>query len=128
MYLGHRCSELGVKPDQRLIQSVRDFPQPKNSKQLMSFLGLANYYRKFIKDFAKLAGPLYHQIKRDQKFEWDTGCMEAFIKLKEVLTTEPVLAYPDFSKEFSITCDASGQGVGAVLEQEGRVICYASKT
>ena len=128
IYLGHKCSEEGIKPDQRLIKSITDSPQPKNPKQLMSFLVLANYYRKFIKDFAKIAGPLYHQIKKHQKFEWNTECTEAFVKLKKSLTTQPVLTYPDFSKEFSITCDTSGQGVGAVLEQEGRVVCYASKT
>lgn len=134
MYLGHKCSMNGVEPDQRLVKAVQDFSIPKNIKNLQSFLGLANYYRQFIKNFAKKAGPLYSLLKGSisssnrKDLDWNESCDEAFEILKNALTTSPVLAYPDFEKDFSITCDASIEGLGAVLEQDKRVIVYASRT
>lgn len=128
LYLGHKCTENGVEPDKRIIDSVVNFPRPKTVKQVLSFHGLANYYRKFIKGFSQIAKPLYQLTQKDSKFDWTPSCENTFKELKMALTSYPVLAYPDFSKEFSITCDASGDGVGAILEQEGRVIVYASKT
>lgn len=127
-YLGHHCCIEGIRPDDRLIQSVRDFPQPKTVKQVQSFLGLANYYRKFIEGFSRKAGSLYQLLKKEDKFNWNPACEESFETLKLALTTTPVLVYPDFNKEFTITTDASGTGYGAILEQEGRVVAYASRT
>lgn len=128
LYLGHKCSERGVEPDDKLIQSVINFPRPKNIKQVQSFHGLANYYRKFIKGFANIAAPLYKVIKKDHEFEWTEDCEQAFEELKKALTSKPVLQFPDFTKDFTITTDASAIGLGAILEQEGKVIAYASKT
>lgn len=126
--MGHKCSEKGVEPDDKLIRSVVDFPTPKNVKQVQSFHGLANYYRRFIQGFANIAAPLYKVIKKEHTFEWTDDCEQAFQKLKKALTSKPVLQFPDFSKYFSITTDASADGLGAILEQEGKVIAYASKT
>lgn len=127
VYLGHLCSVDGVKPNPGLVKTVQSFPIPRTVKHLRSFLGLANYYRRFIKDFSKKAKPLTELLKKDVKFEWSNSCQVAFDNLKVALTTPPVLAYPDFSKPFDIICDASSQGFGAILEQEGKVIAYASR-
>lgn len=128
LYLGHICSSEGVKPDDKLLTAVKDFPAPVNIKQLQSFLGLANYYRKFIKGFSIIASPLHKLLSKNSKFEWNSESKNAFDSLKIALTTPPVLAYPQFDKLFTITCDASLVGLGAVLEQEGRVISYASRS
>lgn len=126
-YLGHRCSEEGVKPDDGIIKTIMEFKRPDNIKSTQSFLGLANYYRRFIKDLSKIAAPLYKLTQKTTAFIWKDECESAFTTLKKLLTSAPILSYPDFKKEFIITCDASGEGVGAVLEQENRVIVYASK-
>lgn len=128
LFLGHVCSNEGVKPDNRLLKAVQDFPRPTNVKQTQSFLGLSNYYRKFILGFSKIASPLYKLTSKKNKFKWSPECDMAFTELKKALTTPPVLAYPQFDKDFTMTCDASGLGLGAILEQEGRVICYASRS
>lgn len=126
-YLGHRCTTQGVEPDPKLTEAVRTFPQPKNVKEVQSFHGLANYYRKCIKNFASIASPLTSLTKKETKFKWSEHCDKAFNELKEALTKKPVLIYPDFTQEFTIITDASGIAVGAILEQNGRVVYYASK-
>lgn len=128
LYLGHVCSKEGVRPDSKLLEAVKKFPVPRNIKQLQSFLGLANYYRKFIVNFSKIAHPLHRLLSKDKKFQWDKESDEAFEKLKFALISPPVLAYPQFNKPFQIICDASGFGLGAILEQEGKVISYASRS
>ncbi|WVZ61646.1 hypothetical protein U9M48_011487 [Paspalum notatum var. saurae] len=94
---------------------------------LRSFLGLAGYYRRFIKDFSKIAKPMTSLTKKNASFTWGPKCEEGFQELKKLLTTAPVLAQPDVTKPFDVYCDASGQGLGCVLMQEGRVIAYASR-
>lgn len=128
MYLGHKCSAAGVKPDERLLLAVKEYPSPRNVRQTQSFLGLANYYRKFVENFTIKAKPLYKLLKKEVKYHWDEQCEVSFQTLKQALTSPPVLAYPDFEREFTITCDASGSGLGAILEQDGRVIMYASRS
>lgn len=128
VYLGHICSENGIKPDTKLTSVIKEYPAPKNIKQVQSFLGLANYYRKFIKGFSQIASPINGLLKKGIKFDWSTDCEEAFIKLKGALTSAPVLTYPDFEKDFEVICDASNFSLGAILEQEGRVVYYASRT
>lgn len=128
VYLGHKCSESGIQPDERLIKTIQNYPRPKTVKQIQSFLGLANYYRKFIKGFSNIAAPMNNLLKKDTKFLWTEKCEEAFENLKMALTSPPVLAFPDFDKGFDVICDASGYSLGAILEQEGRVVYYASRT
>lgn len=133
-YLGHKCSIDGVRPDERLVEAIQNFPIPTTNKKLQSFLGLANYYRQFVSNFARIAGPLYELLKgidpsnKKKITAWTTECDEAFQCLKNSLISEPILVYPDFNKNFTITCDASLEGLGAVLEQDKKVIAYASRT
>ena len=96
-------------------------------REIRSFLGLARYYRRFIEGFSKLAKPMTALLEKNVKFVWSEKCHANFEELKKRLTTAPVLVLPDLSKNFSIYCDASGQGLGCVLMQEGRVVAYASR-
>lgn len=131
-YLGHIITKEGVKPDTRKVECVNNYPTPKNTKDIKSFLGLVGYYRKFIQNFSKMAKPLTELLKQGQPFIWTDLCQEAFIFFKDVLTKEPLLQHPDFNKPFVITTDASNIAIGAVLSQ-GKIgsdlpISYASRT
>jgi ribonuclease HI len=95
--------------------------------EIHSFLGLAGYYRRFIEGFSKLAKPMTSLLEKNTKFVWSNQCQASFEELKKRLTTSPILVLPDLSKKFSIYCDASRQGLGCVLMQEGRVVAYASR-
>lgn len=149
-YLGHVVSDKGVSTDPEKCKVIKEWEVPTNVKELRSFLGLAGYYRRFVKDFSKIAAPLYNLIgsdkpKHKQKkttpskeeikcrpYKWEVEHQEAFDKLKELLTSPPILAYPDYTKPFVVYTDASSHGLGAVLSQEQdgkeRVIAYASRT
>ncbi|WVZ84388.1 hypothetical protein U9M48_031426 [Paspalum notatum var. saurae] len=94
--------------------------------EIRSFLGLAGYYRRFIKDFSKIAKPMTALTHKNAKFAWNPKCEEAFGTLKKLLTSAPILAQPDITKPFDVYCDASSSVLGCVLMQEGKVIAYAS--
>jgi hypothetical protein len=94
--------------------------------QIRSFLGLAGYYRRFIPNFSKIAKPMTQLLEKDAKFKWSPQCKEAFLTLKKLLTTAPVLAQPNIEKPFDLYCNASGMGIGGLLMQDGRAIAYAS--
>jgi len=130
-YLGHIITEDGIRPDPNKLCAVENFPVPKKVKDVQSFLGLAGYYRKFIEDFSKIAKPLTKLTKKGEKFNWTAEQQIAFQSLKEKLTTAPVLSYPDFTREFLVTTDASDYAIGAVLSQgpvgQDRPIAYASR-
>ncbi|WVZ76552.1 hypothetical protein U9M48_024517 [Paspalum notatum var. saurae] len=108
------------------VEDVLNWKQPQTVTEIRSFLGLAGYYRRFIKDFSKIAKPMTALTQKNAKFAWSPKCEEAFGTLKKLLTSAPVLAQPDITKPFDVYCDASGSGLGCVLMQEGRVIAYAS--
>ncbi|WVZ76154.1 hypothetical protein U9M48_024152 [Paspalum notatum var. saurae] len=126
-FLGHILSEKGVAVDPSKVEDVLNWKQPETVTEIRSFLGLAGYYRRFIKDFSKTAKPMTSLTKKNTKYLWDPKCEEAFTSLKKSLTSAPVLAQPDVIKPFDVYCDASGNGLGCVLMQEGRVIAYASR-
>ena len=117
IYLGHVISEKGIAPDPAKIQKVHNYPVPTDLTKLRQFLGLASYYRHFVPGFAKVAHPLYQLMKKGVAFEWDAACQTAFNKLKELLTTAPVLCYPQFGPDaqFILETDASSLGLGAIL-------------
>lgn len=132
-YLGHIIRPNGFLPNERKIDAIRDFHQPKSSKDVKSFLGLASYYRKFINNFASIASGLNSLLKKGKIFEFDERAKLSFEILKEKLTSPPLLMYPDFSKPFILTTDASNTGLGAVLTQineDGKEhpIAYASRS
>ncbi|XP_048323214.2 uncharacterized protein LOC107404744 [Ziziphus jujuba] len=124
-YLGHIISSAGVSADPVKVQNVREWPTPSTIREVRGFLGLARYYRKFIKHFGGIAAPLTKLLSKEG-FHWTQECDVAFQQLKTALTTAPVLALPDFSQPFVIECDASGIGIGAVLSQNGRPFAYFS--
>ena len=130
-YLGHVIFKEGIRPDPEKICAIKEYPVPRTVKEVCAFLGLANYYRKFVKDFANIAGPLHNLTKKGLKVLWNDDCQVAFDRLKEALTQGPNLAYPDFTVEFTLATDASDEGLGYVLGQiqNGRevVIGYAGR-
>ena len=132
-YLGYVVSKKGLAPQAGKVKAVKDFPTPVDLKTLRSFLGLASYYRRFIPQFSVVASPLHALTRKNVDFSWDSVCEEAFQLLKGLLTTAPLLAFPDFAREFLLETDASGIGIGAVLAQKGedgitRPNAYASRT
>ena len=124
---GHIVSADGIKVDPRKVAAVANWAPPVNVGELRSFLGLATYFRKFVKQFASLAAPLYRLLRQDVSWCWADVCLRAFNDIKHALTHAPCLAYPDFSKPFEVHCDASLAGLGAVLYQEGRPVAYESR-
>jgi transposase InsO family protein/predicted aspartyl protease len=131
-FLGHIVSKDGIHTDPEKIAAVKKFAPPKDLSALKSFLGLSGYYRRFIKDYSKIAVPLTNLLKKDVKFEWTSECQQAFDILKEALISAPVLRFADFTKPFYLHTDASNYAVGAVLCQKDDndhdyPIAYASK-
>jgi hypothetical protein len=99
------------------VAGVAEWPQPKNKQKVQSFLGFANFYRWFIKDFSHHARPLFNLTQNDQKWKWDTPEATAFRKLKEAITSTPVLTTPADNRPFRIEADSSDFATGAVLSQ-----------
>ena len=117
-YLGHVVGQGKIQPIQAKVKAIVSFPVPTNKSQLMRFLGMVGYYRKFCKNFAVVAEPLTQLLQKKQMFNWKEDQQAAFDKVKRLLTTAPVLAMPDFEKPFLIHVDASDLGLGAVLMQD----------
>lgn len=124
-YLGHYIEAKGVSTDPNKIKAVQECPRPIGLKQLRGFLGLAGYYRRFVKSFGGIARPLTALTKKDS-FVWSEEAHKYFEELKQSLCEAPVLALPDFYKQIVVETDACGSGIGAVLMQEGHPLAYIS--
>jgi hypothetical protein len=125
-YLGHLVGKDGVRVDPKKIEAMQDWTHPKTLKSLHEFLGLTGYYRKFFKNYGKIAAPLTALLKKNS-FTWTPTVVQDFQTLKTTMCTTLVLALPDFTKTFVLEFDASGKGIGTVLMQEGRPLAFTSK-
>jgi hypothetical protein len=113
--------------DPSKVQDELSWNAPTSVSDIQSFLGLAGYYQRFIEGFSKKSKPMTELLEKDKKFEWTSTCKASFQELKKRLTTALILVMPDMEKPFSIYCDASGQGLGCVLMQDGHMVAYASR-
>ena len=127
IFLGFVVSKHGVEVDDSKIEAIKNWPTPMNLSQLRSFLGLAGFYRRFVRDFSTIAAALNDLTKKGVPFVWGAAQDAAFDELKRCLISAPLLMLPDFNKQFYIECDASGIGIGGVLMQEGKPVAYFSE-
>ena len=125
-YLGHLILGQGVRIDPKKTKALQNWPVPTSMKALRGFLGLTGYYRKFIKDYRLITTPLTALLKKEA-FQWSPHAELAFIALKVVVSTPPVLALPNFTKAFVVECDVSVMGLGAILMQDNRPLAYHSE-
>jgi hypothetical protein len=126
-YLGHIISGEGISVDPEKVKAIMEWPVLKNAHEVRSFMGLAGYYQRFVEGFSKIAKPITTLQRKGVMYEWTKECDSAFIELKRLLTSAPILRVSDMEKDFTVCTDASKQGLGAVLMQDGRVIAYASR-
>ena len=132
-FLGHIISRHAIQPDPAKTAAVFAFPTPTCVKELQSFLGLVNYYRRFVQDLATIAAPLYQLLKKDGAWRWDHTHASSMQRLKETLSSPPLMALPHFDRDFVLSTDASATGLGAVLSQAGEdgvehPVYFASRT
>ena len=126
-FLEHIVSKEGIRVDLKKIEVVVEWKPPRNVTEVRSFLGLAGYYRRFVKGFSMIAAPMTSLLQKNVKFECDEECQRSFDKMKAFLTEASVLTQPTCGKEYVIFSDASLNGLGCVLMQEGKVVAYASR-
>jgi 8-oxo-dGTP pyrophosphatase MutT (NUDIX family) len=131
-FLGHIISKEGIKTDPEKIRAMQEMEPPKCLRDVQAILGLFQYYKSFILDFARIAAPIYKALKRQPKFIWEKEQQEAFETLKRKMTEAPILAHPDYDKPFILYSDASYSGLGHILAQKGNdskehVILYGGR-
>ena len=114
----HKISTIGLEVDQAKVYVIETLMLPNTVKGIRSFLGHAGFYKRFIKDFSKISRPLCRLLEKDAKFEFDDFFLSAFKEIKSKLVIAPIMATPDWNKEFEIMCDASDYAMGAVLGQK----------
>jgi len=132
-FLGVVIGPGGIEMEKEKVDEVPSWPKPKNMKDVRKFLGLTNYYRRFIKDFAQVARPMNMLTRKDVKWQWEEEQQKAFDELKRIFTTKPVLVAPDLDKEFRIEADASNYATRGVLSMKGpnklwRPVAFISKS
>lgn len=131
-YLGYVINGSGLLVDPEKIRAMLNIPTPKSTSEVRRILGISSWYRRFVKDYATLVAPLTNLLRKNKRFEWSEECERAWVSVKECLVTAPVLAMPDYEREFVIQADASNFGIGAVLTQNfddgERVIAYLSRS
>ena len=127
-YLGFMISADGLKMDPQKVKAILERPTPKNVGEVRSFHGLASFYRKFIKNFTAVCNAMTKTMREDKKeFKWTHGDDKSFETLKQKVAELPILAFPDFNKVFQVECDASGNAIGAILNQEGKHVTFFSE-
>jgi hypothetical protein len=127
LFLGHIINRDGLAVDPKKVVAILDWKAPKDVRGIKSFIGMAGYYRCVIEGFSKIARPMVDLLAKKVEFKWTPACQESFEKLKQKLTTAPILVLPDVHKSFSVYCDASYTRLGCVLMQEGKVVAYSSR-
>lgn len=131
-FLGHLCTSEGLKADPKKISVMQRYPRPHDKESVHRFVCFCNYYRRFVRDFAKVTKPLTNLVKKRVEFVWTDECENAFQFLKQKLLSTPILKYPDYTKPFTIIVDASDYACGGVLTQRyddiDMPICYISKS
>lgn len=130
LYLGHVVSSEGIRPDPEKTKTIENYPRPSSSDEVRRFVAFANYYRKFIPNFAEITIPLNKLCRKGTLFEWTNKCEKSYLCLKNSLATPPILQYPDFSEEneFILHTDASGIAIGSMLcNKDNLPIAYASR-
>ena len=126
-FLGHIVTKDGLKVDPRKTEVINNWPEPRDVSEVRSFLGLANYFRRFIKGYARIVAPLTDLLQHKTHFQFQAPQRQAFEQIKEALASPPVLAIPDFNKPFEVICDASDMDIGAILMQDNHPIAYESR-
>lgn len=131
-FLGHNCTSDGLKPDSKKLDTIHAYPRPENKDDVRRFVAFANYYRRFIKNFSIITYPLTSLLKKRVDFVWSENCEKSFQEIKTKLISTPILSYPDFTKQFKVTVDASHLGCGAVISQDqdgsDKPISFISRT
>ena len=126
-FLGHVIGHGKLKMDEPKVKAIMEWEAPTKVMELRSFLGLVNYYRRFIEGYSRKAAPLTDLLKKGKTWDWSGHCQEAFEELKTAVSQEPVLALPDFSLPFELHTDASDFAIGGVLMQNGHPIAFESR-
>ncbi|GFW43383.1 retrovirus-related Pol polyprotein from transposon 297 [Trichonephila clavipes] len=127
-YLGLIISKEGIETDNKKIRAITEMKPPKNNREVSKFLGMTGWYQKFISRYADICEPLYQLMKKGAKFNWSGEAQDSFDQIKRTLTEAPILQLPNFSEQFNLFTDASGVGIGAVLQQNQKPIAFASRT
>ncbi|GFV98793.1 retrovirus-related Pol polyprotein from transposon 17.6 [Trichonephila clavipes] len=127
-YLGLIISKEGIETDNSKVKAIAEMKPSKDNKEVSKFLGMTGWYQKFIPHYADICEPLYRLKKKGAKYNWSAEAQDAFSKVKRALTETPVLQLSNFQEQFNLFTDASGVGIGAVLNQNHRPIAFASRT
>ncbi|XP_024047948.1 uncharacterized protein LOC112101512 [Citrus clementina] len=125
-FLGHKIAGGKIMMENAKVKAILNWEPPSKVPELRSFLGLVNYYRRFIKGYSAKVAPLTDMLKKNRTWYWSEECQRAFEELKKTILEEPVLALPDHTKPFEIQTDASDFAIGGVLMQEGHPIAFES--
>ena len=130
-YLGYKIRKGEIRISDKKTMAIDNFPRPTNRKTVQQFIGLASYFRRFINNFAEICYPITRLLRKNINFDWSEEEERSFTQIKTLLTNEPILTLPDFSRSFIVTTDASKIGLGAILSQQHdngeKIICYASR-
>ena len=126
-FLGHIVSAKGIRVDPAKVEAIVNWKSPRSVIEVRSFLGLVGYYRRFVKGFSVIASPVTKLLRKGMRFKWNDKCQASFEQLKEMLVEAPVLTQPTPGKKYVMYSDASKNGLGCVLMQDGKVVAYASR-